>query len=720
MKSDRVAPSKSKPYRGSLPLMTKHYSGLAKPRWCTIWLLIAAMQTIPVAAQNTTDAEARGAHRTPLEATTRDGEILELYHQSHALLIGVGSYTDGWSDLPSVERELDQVEQVLLDKQFNVVRLSNPNSHELRQGISQFIDQYGYDHNNRLLFFFSGHGHSEGDKGFLVPSDAPLPDDPRNFRRRALSMNQFMSWARDIEAKHALFLFDSCFSGSVFKSKNLPGVQERYIRRATQKPVRQFITAGSADEVVPARSTFTPTLVNALKGEGDLNHDGYITGSELGVHLSQLVPQFVDQTPQYGKIRDYQLAQGDFVFFNDSDASDPVPSGGENASARDTNRETRLWEYAAQGNSVAEYQAYLDRYPDGLFSGIARARIEQMRRSGFSNEHSTETQLPIEIKGQFAVNITPANARVCFYHLSQWSCDRKVELPIGQTYDIFASASGYLDYQARSLLRQDGEVLRIKLVSGVATPDPTPPERKDYEPEMVFVKGGCYQKQASETESGSNNDEKQDRVCVDDVMAATTETTVAQFRAFVEATSYRTEAEQNVDEQGCYSGKDGNWDWHSGHSWRDPGFKQGDDEPIVCVSWNDAVAYIEWLAEQNGKGYRLPTQAEWEYSAGTRTPLDLNYDNGIANTSPVGLYAANDNGLFDMFGSVSEWTCSQYDEDYGGLENVCKKSDSAGLALLGTVMVSDTSVLSRAVYRYLGIPGGRYSNLGFRVFQDVH
>ena len=89
-------------------------------------------------------------------------------------------------------------------------------------------------------------------------------------------------------------------------------------------PVRQFITAGSAKEEVPAKSTFTPAFVHALAyGAGDSNNDGYITGMELGLYLWNEVPKHTDQTPQYGKIKDFNLSHGDFVF-KVKDKSTPV------------------------------------------------------------------------------------------------------------------------------------------------------------------------------------------------------------------------------------------------------------------------------------------------------------------------------------------------------------------------------------------------------------
>jgi len=70
---------------------------------------------------------------------------------------------------------------------------------------------------------YTAGGHSRGDKGYIVPVDAPNPhSDDKGFFRKAVAMNQMVTWARNIESKHALFLFDSCFSGTVFKSKNIP------------------------------------------------------------------------------------------------------------------------------------------------------------------------------------------------------------------------------------------------------------------------------------------------------------------------------------------------------------------------------------------------------------------------------------------------------------------------------------------------------------------
>jgi|GEM_PF-3553538 len=248
------------------------------------------------------------------------GEDVRLYDSSYALLVGNSDYSAGWPDLESVPRELDQVEHALADQGFQVEKRLNLDAGALKNAFEEFIAAHGYEPGNRLMFFYSGHGHTwnETGQGYLVPADAPLPasvsgNPGPEFLRKALHMSQVLAWSRQMTAKHALFLFDSCFSGTIFKTKSLPG-QPPHITRATALKVRQFITAGSAGEEVPARSVFTPAFVDALElGWGDLNNDGYITGVELGLYLQTKVPQHARQSPQFGKHPDYELSRGDFV-----------------------------------------------------------------------------------------------------------------------------------------------------------------------------------------------------------------------------------------------------------------------------------------------------------------------------------------------------------------------------------------------------------------------
>ena len=137
--------------------------------------------------------------------------------------------------------------------------------------------------------------------------------------------------------------------------------------------------------------------------------------------------------------------------------------------------------------------------------------------------------------------------------------------------------------------------------------------------------------------------------------------TVGQFKAFVKETGYQTEKGG-----GAYRFADGSWQLDPLANWQNPGFEQSDDHPVVCVSWNDANAFCNWLSKKEKRMYQLPTEAQWEYAcrAGTTTaysfgddPKDLGdyawyQDNSGNHTHPVGGKKPNPWGLYDMHGNV--------------------------------------------------------------------
>jgi formylglycine-generating enzyme required for sulfatase activity len=172
------------------------------------------------------------------------------------------------------------------------------------------------------------------------------------------------------------------------------------------------------------------------------------------------------------------------------------------------------------------------------------------------------------------------------------------------------------------------------------------------------------------------------------------------------------------------------------YSWRDPGFKQSDEHPVVDVNWNDAVAFCEWLSRKEGKTCRLPTEAEWEYAcrAGTTTRYSCGDDaQGLADvgkvadagareqiaqgTTSVGTFRPNAFGLYDMHGNVSEWCADWYDPNYYANSS----GDDPSGPSLGSSRVcrggswSGTAGLCRSALRGRYSPEYRRGYLGFRV-----
>ncbi len=247
------------------------------------------------------------------------GALQELYSGSYALLVGVSRYDSpaAWGPLESIPQELDSLATSLRQLGFQQVEvISNPTGSELKQAVEGFMRKYGFKTDTRLLFFFAGHGYTldDGARGYFVPRDAPDPvADQAGFRATALAMQQVSTWAGELVARHALFAFDSCFSGTIFRTRNR--VQPARITALTQKPVRQFLAAGGAGETVPARSVFTPVFIRGLSGAADLDGDGYLTGTELFNYVQREVIAYrTGQTPQFGTVRDPRYDEGDLVF----------------------------------------------------------------------------------------------------------------------------------------------------------------------------------------------------------------------------------------------------------------------------------------------------------------------------------------------------------------------------------------------------------------------
>jgi len=252
------------------------------------------------------------------------------YKHSYALVVGVSNYLY-WPSLDGVRQDVKEVRHALERHGFEVEVVKNPTRDELEKEYTSFVAKYGGDRDNRLLFYFAGHGetiasgYSSDKLGYLVARDAPLATkgDVGAFISKAINLGRFSEWAREIHAKHVLFVFDSCFSGARGFALDIEphGESSQEITKRAGEQVRQFISAGTAEQTASDISYFRKRFVEALEGEADRpenngNGDGYITGSELGRFLQEKVSKdtYRKQTPQFGKIQDQYLDRGDFVF----------------------------------------------------------------------------------------------------------------------------------------------------------------------------------------------------------------------------------------------------------------------------------------------------------------------------------------------------------------------------------------------------------------------
>ncbi|MEW8185970.1 MAG: caspase family protein [Candidatus Thiodiazotropha endolucinida] len=248
-----------------------------------------------------------------VEIESNEGKY-EIYKESYALLIGLSDYVNGnaWDQLPSIKKEINEVSDVLIKQGFKVeVTKHKLTSTELDKSIKSFLSRK-YKRDTRLLIYFSGHGYTDNNLGYIVASNAP-PENDKRFKQYLTSMNDIRSWSYRTRAKHVLFVFDSCFSGSVFKTRTQKKPSERFLSDVDSLG-RQYITSGSETEEVPSESDFTPAFINGIQGDADMNEDNIITASELGQWLRNEIIPLDKQTPQWGSDLTIKYQKGDFIF----------------------------------------------------------------------------------------------------------------------------------------------------------------------------------------------------------------------------------------------------------------------------------------------------------------------------------------------------------------------------------------------------------------------
>ncbi|MFA5298789.1 MAG: formylglycine-generating enzyme family protein [Lutibacter sp.] len=221
-------------------------------------------------------------------------------------------------------------------------------------------------------------------------------------------------------------------------------------------------------------------------------------------------------------------------------------------------------------------------------------------------------------------------------------------------------------------------------------------------PEMILVEGGTFTMGDSEME-GETNEQPAHSVTLKSFKIAKTETTVAQWRAYCNAT-------------GRSMPETPSWGWIDNH-------------PIVNVSWQDAVAYCDWLAEKMNADYRLPTEAEWEYAArggklskgtkysGSRSIDNAGWygDNSGSKTHAVATKSPNELGLYDMSGNVWEWCKDWYGDYSADAQTNPQGTDSEGNRVLrGGGWYNSAAICRVARRNYFG-PKYRDYYFGFRV-----
>lgn len=559
---------------------------------------------------------------------------------------------------------------------------------------------------DNLVVYFSGHGrYDEHFGGNWVPVDAGASDDDWP---DYLSNDLIKSHFGRIKSLHTFLIADSCFSGSLFIDKS----KDKFSgdRRDTE-PSRWGLTSGKkeivSDGIPGNHSPFAKALLHVLqKAEKP----------PTVMHICDLVLEKVtanaQQTPMGSplSIPGHQGGQLVFYFRDDEDA---------------------MWNTTQSENTLAAYSAYCAKYRGGKYFSEAFAKMEELEEQAIWDRVDKTRQTAL-------LRFINENPNSPFLPQAQQRYDE-----ISKSFSIPSEPK-----------KEEPKPTSAQWAGNILTP--TIPEH------MVLIKGTTEPFMMGDFMGDDEYDiETVHPVLLNDFYLSKYALTLGEFKNFITASGYQTDADKDGGSR-IWDGKE--WEKKSGVNWQcDTAGKirpaTEHNHPVIHVSWNDAIAYCNWLSKLEGlrpayiiqgtvkpdwtaNGYRLPTEAEWEYAAreggkkvrfgngkNTADPKEINFA-GLkeykkaysvigeyrTKTVPVGsLQCPNALGLHDMSGNVWEWCWDWYKTYPTVLETDPKGPDSGSFRVFrGGSWVSNPQGV-RAADRSVNAPDNRVNSIGFRL-----
>ena len=691
-----------------------------------------------------------------------------------AVIIGNRNYT-GAGDVKYAHRDAEAFRRYVLDvlgfDPDNVIHLKNASQ-------AQMVGLFGnpQDPKGKLWFYldpdegrkisdvvvyYSGHGMPGLDEkapgAFLLPTDA----NPNNPRLNGYSVDVLYKNLGKLPARSVRVFLDACFTGQAGDGRAI--LKASPVMRVAALPASvaknmTVLTAARKNQLAywdekSRHGMFTHHLLDALYGKGDTDKDGKVTAHEAQRYLRRYMRRAVRRLYQRDQLA--QLIDGTgkdaailSAAFSGGFPERPSLDGGTGVGKKD---ETKTEEVAKVVKpAVAEKEVVLDRekrklvqrglaslglykgFVDGAFGPKTSGAIRSWQKAKGYGETGKLT------KGQ-------ADALVAQGDEAEKKAARERVAREKEEAGRRAREAAERERSVREAReREKAERERALLMPGRAFRDC--PEC----PEMVVVPAGSYlMGSPHDEEKRQKNEGPRHRVTIAKPFAAGKyEVTRREFGAFVSATG------RDID-GGC-------WYWNIeekkakrdiARSWRSPGYEQTDLDPVVCVNWDDARAYVAWLSNKTDKEYRLPSEGEWEYAArgGTRTSrywgddasaecthangadgtLKAHYSDwpwvvascrdGFVHTAPAGSFSANGFGLHDVLGNVWEWVEDCWNERYVGApsDGSAWTNGNCGRRVLRGGSWYDIPWFLRSAFRFGNWSGYRYINGGFRVARTL-
>jgi len=604
----------------------------------------------------------------PLPENNSRAKVIWLEHQqSHpnqrvALIIGNGAYYNKEDVLPNPPNDADDMAKVLEQVGFEVMLFKNISLEAMENAIKEFGEKL--NKGGTGLFYFAGHGVQYQGDNYLFPIGAMgSVSAAEHLRYKTVNVNYILGTMAAARNNLNVVILDACrnnpFARSLFSKR---GIKNRKGLALMDVPSGTLIAYA------------TRPNKTALDGTGGRNSP-YVKHLKVellkpGLSILKVLTNVRVAVKKETKNRQapgfYSELDKEFCFV--------APCG----------------QVVAQTSQAAEPPVA----PPPTFVPPAAPTLVDRDKDGVAD---SEDKCPDNTSVEKAKGV---DSRGCPLDRDQDKVADYRDECLGTSAGVKVKQNGCPVPPTTSA----GKVFRDRLKDGTEGPS------------MVWIPAGSF-RMGDIQGGGYKNEKPVHKVSITQRFAiGRYEVTFAEYDKFVEATG-----REKPNDRG----------WGRGN------------RPVINVSWHDAVAYTEWLSQQTGKKYRLPTEAEWEYAArgGTDTKYwwgntaSHEYANygvdrlwgGLAKgkdrwkyTAPVGSFAPNPFGIYDIAGNVWEWVQDWYDSDYYSSP---PRSDPSGPAA-GRLRVrrgggwSNDASNCRAANRYASSPGVRINVLGFRLLRQ--
>jgi formylglycine-generating enzyme required for sulfatase activity len=651
----------------------------------------------------------------------------------HALIIGNSDY-QFISSLSNSVNDAKDVAIVLNNLNYEVILLTNASYKAMSDAVQKFVERLAKS-GSVGLFYFSGHGLQSGGRNYLIPVDAQIKTET-DIKTLSLDAHDVLAKMNEAKTQVNLMILDACRN-----NKGLVQITPLSVGNFVSFATLPMQTTSSANKN-ERNSIYTKYLLAALKTQANVAiHDVFI---DIRNHvILETKNNKIQQVPWDSSSLRHKFCFGECLSLETQtqqctqplNTAEPVV----NFSAifnppplqevkRDMFEKTEAFKKRLQkyhehrmqlfDNSLAEFNQAVKngnrRYQAGIVAlnnydaDQEKFYIKIKWQAGwvkkYFNELPSEKQKWIKISPSEAKEFWQSGKQKPFFITVKRSGDHSVIsgaiIVNGKNiWNIFGFPKSF-DFPKKDKI--------AKKISKTLKNDREFTDRLkngDFGPKMVWISAGSFK--MGDIQTGGDSDENPlHQVSVKKFAIGKYEVSFAEYDKFAEATGRNKPYDRG---------------WGRGN------------RPVINVSWHDATAYANWLSQQTGQTYRLPTEAEWEYAAraGTNTKYwwgntsshkYANYnqaEDGWKYTAPVGSFPANPFGLHDTVGNVWEWTCSKYTYKYNGEEQRCIDTKNLTKVILRGGSWNSEQRYVRSSNRGKDTPNDSNDGYGFRLVRLV-